>query len=123
MMLSMNIVNTKRSNMVWLDVCPVADLIDGEGVCALIAGRQVALFRLPGNGQIYAIDNHDPFSAANVLSRGVTGDLKGQPVVASPIYKQHFNLQTGQCLEDASVKLNTYPVRIIDGMVQVDHHE
>ena len=84
-----------------------------------MAGRQVALFRLQGTGRIYAIANHDPFSAANVLSRGVTGDLKGQPVVASPIYKQHFNLQTGQCLEDPNVQVQTYPVRIIDGMVQV----
>ena len=103
----------------WVVVCAVDDIIDGVGVCALIGGRQVAVFRLLDGGLYYAIDNHDPFSAANVLSRGVVGDLKGQPVVASPIYKQHFNLQTGQCLEDESVSLDIFEVRVVDGMLQI----
>lgn len=103
----------------WETACQIGDLIYNIGVCALVGEKQIALFRLSGNHEIYAVDNHDPFSGANVLSRGIVGDLKGQPVVASPIYKQHFNLQTGQCLEDESVKLETYPVRIVNGMIQV----
>ncbi|MGH8119149.1 MAG: nitrite reductase small subunit NirD [Gammaproteobacteria bacterium] len=103
----------------WESVCKVDDLIDNIGVCALVHGRQIAIFRLSGSKNLYAIDNHDPCSDANVLSRGIVGDLKGQVVVASPIYKQHFNLQTGQCLEDVSVKLATHPVRISDGVVQI----
>lgn len=103
----------------WESICPETDLVDNVGVCALLEEEQVAVFRLSGNGEVYAISNHDPFSGANVLSRGIVGDLKGQPVVASPIYKQHFNLETGQCLEDGSVKLKIYPVRISNGMVQV----
>jgi len=104
----------------WVEVCAIADIIYGVGVCALIGKRQVAVFRLPGSGQYYAIDNHDPFSEANVLSRGLVGDIKGQPVVASPIYKQHFNLQTGQCLEDEGVRLETFAVRVNEGMVQIE---
>ncbi|MGQ0657581.1 MAG: nitrite reductase small subunit NirD [Chromatiales bacterium] len=115
----MRAVDFMPASKFWEDVCPAADLIDNIGVCALIGDRQIAIFRLSGSHELYAIDNYDPFSEAYVLSRGVAGDLKGQPVVASPIYKQHFNLQTGQCLEDASVKLATYPVRIVNGMVQV----
>ena len=101
------------------DVCIADDIIDGMGVCALLGGRQVAVFRLPGGGQFYAVANYDPFSKSNVLSRGVVGDIKGQPVVASPIYKQHFNLLTGQCLEDDSVRLETFAVRVMDGIVQI----
>ena len=104
---------------VWTYVCRADELSDGLGVCALIGRWQAAVFRMPSDGLYYAIDNHDPFSGANVLSRGIVGDLQGQPVVASPIYKQHFNLETGQCLEDASVKLDTFPVRVIDGMLLI----
>lgn len=103
----------------WVDVYKFDDLVDNVGVCALVNDKQVAIFRLSGSDKLYAIDNHDPFSKANVLSRGVVGDLKGQLVVASPIYKQHFNLTTGQCLEDESVCIPTYNIQIVDGMVQI----
>jgi NAD(P)H-dependent nitrite reductase small subunit len=103
----------------WEDVCCVDDLIENIGVCALVGGRQIAIFRLGNQDSLFAIDNHDPFSEANVLSRGVVGDLKGQLVIASPIYKQHFNLKTGQCLEDETVKLDVFKVRVVDGVVQI----
>jgi nitrite reductase (NADH) small subunit len=103
----------------WVDVCPVDALIDNGGVCALVNARQIAIFRLAPSQLLFALDNFDPFSAAAVLSRGVVGDLQGQPVVASPIYKHHFNLQTGQCLEDPCVKVTTYPVRITEEVLQV----
>lgn len=103
----------------WESVCQFDDLIDNVGVCVLVNGKQIAIFRLSDSRKLYAIDNLDPFSHANVLSRGMSGDLKDQPVVASPIYKQHFNLNTGQCLEDETVKIPVYPIRIVNGKVQV----
>lgn len=102
----------------WVSVCQESDLISNVGVCALLGENQIAIFKL-SNGDIYAIDNYDPFSDANVLSRGICGDLNKQPVVASPIYKQHFNLTNGQCLEDESVSIPVYQLRVIDGMVQI----
>ena len=125
----------------WLDICSVDDLQPDSGVCALVEGRQVAIFLLlePGDGgcefirampiarmnsrppqAVYAISNYDPFGKANVLSRGLVGDINGQPVVASPLYKQHFNLQTGVCLEDDAVKIPIYAIRIENSRVQVD---
>ena len=77
----------------------------------LVNGRQVAVFRLD-DGSVYAIDNYDPFSKANVLSRGIVGDLKGEVVVASPVYKQHFSLKSGQCLEEPQVQVMVYPVDV-----------
>jgi nitrite reductase (NADH) small subunit len=103
----------------WVDVCSADALIDNGGVCALVNGRQIAIFRLAPKQEIFAIDNYDPCSDAAVLARGVVGDLQGQPVVASPIYKHHFNLQTGQCLEDPDIKVTTYPVRIANDVLQV----
>ena len=102
----------------WVAVCRLQDIVPNTGVCALVRGRQVAVFRLDDDS-VHAIDNHDPFSRANVLSRGVVGDLKGDLVVASPVYKQHFSLVSGQCLEDLDVRVPVFPVRVEDGMILV----
>src|SRR4249920_3038531 len=91
----------------WVPVCRLDDIVPNTGVCALVGGRQVAVFRLDDD-RIYGVDNHDPFSRANVISRGIVGDLKGELVVASPVYKQHFNLLTGRCIEDASERIPVY---------------
>jgi nitrite reductase (NADH) small subunit len=103
----------------WVAVCKLADIVPDTGVCALVHGQQVAVFRLTDDS-VYAIANLDPFSKANVLSRGIVGDLKGELVVASPIFKQHFNLSTGQCLEEADVRIAVYPVRVDGDKVLVN---
>ena len=100
----------------WTRVCALEDIPSSMGVCALLGGRQVAVFRLPGD-RLFAIDNHDPNSGANVLSRGIVGDLGGELVVASPMYKHHYKLSTGECLEDAQTPVATYPVKACEGQV------
>ena len=102
----------------WVDVCPYDSIYPDTGVCAMIDGRQVAVYRL-ADGSLHALSNHDPFSRANVMSRGIVGDRAGEPKVASPIYKQTFNLRTGACYEDGSVRLDVYPVRRRSGRVEV----
>lgn len=105
----------------WIDVCQADDLQPDSGICALLDGEQVAIFWMPeSNAKVYAVGNYDPFGKANVLSRGLIGDIGGQPVVASPLYKQHYNLQTGVCLEDETVKIPVYAIRIENGSVQVN---
>lgn len=102
----------------WIVVCKLTDIVPDTGVCALVNGRQIAVFRL-ADDSVHAIDNLDPFSKANVLSRGIVGDLKGELVVASPVYKQHFNLVTGQCLEEAEVRVAVFPARVENGAIEV----
>ena len=102
----------------WVEVCSYEAVYPDTGVCALIQGRQVAVFRL-SDGTLHAVSNYDPFSGANVLSRGIVGDRHGEPKVASPIYKQTFNLRTGVCYEDAGVRLDVYRVRRRRGVVEV----
>ncbi|MFE5815362.1 nitrite reductase small subunit NirD [Streptomyces sp. NPDC056479] len=95
----------------WLTVCDLTRLLPGRGVAALLPnGNQVALFR-DRSGQLYAIDNRDPFGGAAVLSRGLTGTHQGRPFVASPLLKQRFDLESGQCLDDEAVRITTYEVR------------
>jgi len=103
----------------WTAVCPLEDIVPNSGVCALISGRQVAVFRV-SDDRVYALSNHDPFSKANVLSRGIVGDIKGELVVASPVYKQHFILATGQCIEDEAVKVTSFGARVSNGIVEVE---
>ncbi len=101
----------------WQRVCALDDIIEYSGVGALLDGVQVAVFRVAGAA--YAIGNRDPASGANVLSRGIVGDLGGELVVASPIYKQHYSLVTGRCLEDAQLWVPVHLTRIADGAVWV----
>lgn len=96
----------------WIEVCHIDDLQPDSGICALVNGEQVAIFYLARQQAVYALSNFDPFSRANVLSRGMVGDIGGEPMVASPMYKQHFHLQTGVCLEDVNFRVSAYPVRI-----------
>jgi len=103
----------------WQDICALENIIPNCGVCALINDKQIAIFRIGQSEEIYAIDNYDPIGNANVLSRGIVGDIQGEIVVASPLYKQHFNLKNGQCLEDVDVRLNTYSSRVYQGKVQI----
>lgn len=105
--------------LTWRDVCAYDDLIPDRGVCALVEGRQVALFRISPTDELFALSNHDPFSGANVMSRGIVGSRGGVPKVASPMFKQNFNLRTGQCLDDPAVALPVHLVREREGRVEV----
>jgi nitrite reductase (NADH) small subunit len=105
--------------MAWIDVCAVEDVVADSGACALVGLRQVALVRVGEGERFFAIDNFDPFAKAFVLSRGIVGDRGGVPVIASPIYKNAFDLRSGQSLDDATVRLRTWPVRVVGGRVQI----
>ncbi|WP_433252455.1 nitrite reductase small subunit NirD [Actinomadura nitritigenes] len=103
----------------WFDICSYADLIPERGACAMLDGTQVAVFRA-FDGTLYALSNLDPFSGACVLSRGILGTREGVPTVASPMYKQVFDLRTGVCLDDPRVAVPTFPVRRAAGGDRVE---
>ena len=104
----------------WTPVCRVDEILPDTGVCALVKGEQVAVFRVgQGADRVFAIANYDPNSGAAVLSRGLVGSIGERIVVASPIYKQHFDLRTGECLEAPVHSVGSYPVRVEDGKVWV----
>jgi nitrite reductase (NADH) small subunit len=102
----------------WSSICPAARLPVERGVAALVDGEQVAVFRT-SDGDLHAVSNHDPFSGAMVIARGIVGSRGDRPTIASPVYKQVFDLQTGQCLDDPGVRLEVHLVRVVDGIVQV----
>jgi nitrite reductase (NADH) small subunit len=109
---------TNYVETVWVEVCSYGGLTPERGVRALVGGRHVAIFRT-FDGAIYALDDVDPFSGASVLSRGIVGTRTGVPVVTSPMFKQAFDLTTGECLDEAGVSVQTYRVRVVDSIVLI----
>jgi nitrite reductase (NADH) small subunit len=125
---------TTETTVRWERACLITDLFPERGAAALFGDVQVALFRLPEDpayaahaGQVYAVQNLDPFSVAHVMSRGIVGTRAGEPTVAAPVYKQVFSLVTGKCLvtadkspkEGLAPDLEVYPVEVRDGVVHV----
>ncbi|MFG6465820.1 nitrite reductase small subunit NirD [Roseateles sp. BYS87W] len=99
-------------------VCTVDQILPNTGVAALVKGRHVAVFRI-GDDRFHAIDNVDPRSGASVLARGLVGNLGERVVVASPLYKNHFDLSTGECLEAPEQSVRAHAVQVQDGRVYV----
>lgn len=102
----------------WEDVCDLGRLSVERGAAALVAGAPVALFRL-ADDEVLGLDDIDPFWGVSVLSRGVVGSIGGRDTVASPLLKQRFDLRTGACLDDPGVSVATWPVRVLQGRVEV----
>ena len=114
-------MNNDRLPRPWTAICPLDDIVPNTGVCALINGEQVAVFHVDNGSDniVYAIENFDPGSQAAVLSRGLIGSLGERVVVASPIYKHHFDLRTGECLETPSYSVGAFETRVEGGHVWV----
>lgn len=107
-----------HTSLNWTPVCDVDHILPNTGVCARVQGRHVAVFRV-GEDQLFAIDNLDPKTQASVLSRGLVGNLGERIVVASPLYKHHFDLRTGECLEMPDWSVMSHPVRVEQQQVLV----
>lgn len=104
----------------WIDVCAASDLVANAGVCALVGGRQVALFYVPERQQVFALDNFDPVGRANVISRGLLGSAGERLVVASPLYKERYCLETGECLDNDALQLEVWSTRLEQGRLFID---
>lgn len=112
----------EQTSVQWRALCSRGDLVANSGVVAWVDGAQVALFYLPGEAsdkQLYAVDNRDPKSGANVIGRGIVGSLGGDLVIAAPLYKQHYRLEDGTCLEYPEQQLRTWPVRLQGDRVEI----
>ncbi|MFF2244471.1 nitrite reductase small subunit NirD [Arthrobacter sp. NPDC058130] len=103
----------------WHRVCAVADLEPAWGEAALISGRQVAVFQT-ANGEVFAVANEDPATGANVMARGITGSRGNRPTISSPLHKEVYDLETGECLGNPEVRLATFSTRIVGGYIEVE---
>jgi nitrite reductase (NADH) small subunit len=99
----------------WCQVCKTDDLVIDSGVCVLVGNKQIALFTVnsgENKPQVFACDNYDPLGRANVLSRGLLSSIGPMVCVCSPLYKQHYSLLDGKCVEDEQVSVGVYKTRL-----------
>lgn len=96
----------------WISVCYLNDILPETAVCALVAGKHIAIFRPYPDKQLFALSNIDPFANASVLSRGLIAEHQEELWIVSPLKKQRFRLRDGYCLEDASYTICAYEVRV-----------
>lgn len=111
----------------WTEVCALDELQPERAVAALIgdpaAGlAQVAVVLLV-DGSLHCVGHYDPYSKANVIARGIVGtrEVAGEvvPTITSPMYKQTFDLRTGDALDDPDVGIGAWQVEVRDGTVAV----
>jgi nitrite reductase (NADH) small subunit len=102
----------------WVDVIVEVDLETEVGVPALVGAAAVAVFKTYA-GELFAVSNIDPRTGSSVIARGIVGTRGEIPTVASPLYKEVYDLRTGVCLDDQSKQLETFEVRVTGGTVQV----
>ena len=103
----------------WHSVCELNQILPATGVCALVHGQQIAIFRPHDDEQLFALSNIDPFASASVLSRGIIAEHQQALWVASPLKKKRFRLRDGVCLEDETRSIASYPVRVMQSRVEV----
>lgn len=107
----------------WVEICDLSEIPANAGMAAKLTNQQIALFHLPDHPQqVFALSNHEPNSDANVLARGMLGDVRGEPIVISPLYKQRFRLRDGRSVEDGQSALSVWPVKVEGGRVWVQEH-
>lgn len=97
----------------FLEIAPLSELPTGERLFLEIEGRAIVLFNIAG--QVFAIGDvctHD---------NGPLGDGEVEEgEVVCPRHGARFDLRTGQANGlPAVVDIPAYPVRVVDGMIQV----
>ncbi|WP_284986167.1 nitrite reductase small subunit NirD [Arthrobacter sp. fls2-241-R2A-172] len=108
-----------RAAATWQRVCPVDELELAWGEAALIGGRQIALFRTAPT-EVFAVAQQDPATLANVMARGIIGSKGSRPTIASPLHKEVYDLETGECFTNPDLRLDAFRTRLVDGFIEVE---
>jgi len=97
----------------YFEVAPASDLPNGERLFVDIGDNPIVLFNIAG--EFFAIGDvctHDDGPLGD-------GDLEGHNVVC-PRHGAEFDVRTGKVVSmPAVVDIPAYPVRIVDGMIEV----
>ncbi len=115
----METLTINKDEITWHAACQVDAIPEDGGACALINGRQIAIFNFTRRGEWYATDNECPHRQQMALGRGMIGSQGDEPKVACPFHKRTFSLETGKCLNDDAYQINTYPIKVSDGIVYI----
>ena len=86
-------------------VCEYETLLPERGVAALAGEVQLAVFRTHA-GEVFALGNQDPFSGANVMSRGIVGSRGEVPTVALAAQSTLYSMVTPSCSQQVLVDMH-----------------
>lgn len=109
----------KASSGNWINVCLQTDLLPGSGKLIDQNGLKIAIYNL--NGEYFALEDlctHDHFP---MLGCGLPQDMviHGDQITC-PRHGARFSIRSGATLcPPAYEPLHSFPVRIADGMIQV----
>lgn len=112
-------IHTRQDIKEWYKVATVKDFPADGGAAVLYHGKQIAVFHFADRGEWYASQNMCPHKLEMVLSRGLIGDVGGEPKVSCPFHKRNFSLHTGKCLNDDSYQIEIYPVKVVEDFVYI----
>jgi nitrite reductase (NADH) small subunit len=118
----MNQMNTdiqKTEVQVWFKAAPASAFPENGGACIQYREKQIAVFNFSRRNEWFACQNLCPHKQQMVLSRGIIGSSEGEPKVACPFHKRTFSLKSGQCLNADECSIETYPVKVENGMVYI----
>jgi 3-phenylpropionate/trans-cinnamate dioxygenase ferredoxin subunit len=108
-----NYKSLDESKVEYLDIGPASELPPGERLFVEIAGKPLVIFNIAG----------ELFSIADVCSHDEgpvgEGDLEGYNITC-PRHGAQFDVRTGQVTQmPAVVDIPSYPVRVVDGTIQL----
>jgi 3-phenylpropionate/trans-cinnamate dioxygenase ferredoxin component len=108
-----NYTTYDESKVEFLEIAPVSELPNGERLFVEVEGRSLVIFSIAG--QFFSIGDicsHDDGPVGD-------GDLEGFNIVC-PRHGGEFDVRTGQAVQmPAVVDIPAYPVKVVDGMIQV----
>jgi 3-phenylpropionate/trans-cinnamate dioxygenase ferredoxin subunit len=108
-----NYTTVDESKVEFIEIAPASELPDGERLFVEIGSKPVVIFKIAGQF----------FSIADVCSHddGPVGEgqLEGYTITC-PRHGAQFDVRTGKVVQmPAVVDIPAYPVRVIDGMIQL----
>ncbi|HUI89352.1 MAG TPA: non-heme iron oxygenase ferredoxin subunit [Anaerolineales bacterium] len=108
-----NYAQVDESKIEYVEIVPAAEVPSGERMFVEIEGKPIVIFNIAGQY----------FSIADVCSHddGPVGEgrLEGHTITC-PRHGAQFDVRTGKVMQmPAVVDIPAYPVRIVDGMMQL----
>jgi len=112
----------------WHDIGSLDELERAGRLVARVGGREVGVVRDPDGGRLVGVRNRCPHHGAplclgriRVRASGTPGRyaLEGRSVLRCPWHGWEFDLDTGVCRDEPSLRAAVYPVRVEDGRVLV----
>ena len=119
----MNSVTTVTTDTTWYKAGTISDVPANGGACAMIQGKQIAIFNFTRRNEWFATDNLCPHKQQMILSRGMIGDMSDEPKVACPFHKKSFSLKDGHCMSGDDYTIKTYPIKVEDGLIFIGLNE